>query len=140
MNRMSHATRAVGAAAVALMAGGLIAGTAGSAQAANKDGVLNAGELIQWYSWNYQGGCEDDYSSDYSFWDDYFKDCGYGSSGVGQRVANNSESVCNYDSRYTAILYTGVGGTGAAGTVPPYRCGNLNATFADNVESLYWRL
>jgi hypothetical protein len=122
------------------MAGGLIAGTAGSAQAANKDGVANTGELVQWYYRGYQGGCEDDFYGDYSFLDDYFKNCGYGTAGVGQRVANNSESVCNYDSTYTAVLYTGVGGTGAAGTVSPYGCGNLNSTYVNNVESLGWRL
>jgi hypothetical protein len=140
MNNMSHAKRAVGAAAVSLMAGGLIAGTAGSAHAANKDGVPNTGELVQWYYPNYGGGCEDDYFADYSSWDDYFKDCGYGTAGVGQRVANNSMSVCNFDSTYTAILWTGVGYTGAAGAVPPNRCGNLNSSYVNNVESLSWRL
>jgi hypothetical protein len=140
MNGMSRTKRAVGAAAVSLMACGLIAGTAGGAQAATKDGVIQYGEFVQWYLPNYTHGCLDSQYGDYSLWDDYFRSCGQGSGGVGSRVANNAMSDWNYDSTYTAVVYTGYGYTGAYGYVRPNTGGNYNSSYTNNVESLSWRL
>ena len=128
----------VRALAVVLMAGGIVAGGATTADAANKDGVINTGEFVQWYYTNYTGGCEDDYYADTSFWNDYFKNCGQGGSGVGAVVANNTESDYNYDYTYRANPCTGTSYTGSCGTVQPRAGGNYNSTYKNNVESLYW--
>lgn len=128
------------AAAIALTVGGMIAGGATGAQAATKDGVIETGEFVQWYFQNYSGGCEDDFYADSNFYNDYFKNCGQGASGVGAVVANNTESDYNYDYSYTAHVCTGTYYTGSCGTVGPRSGGNYNSTYRNNVESLYWTL
>lgn len=127
-------------AAILLATSGIIVGGATASQAASKDGVINTGEFVQWYFTGYSGGCEDDYSSDVSFWNDYFKNCGQGASGVGSLVRNNTESDFNYDYSWTAHVCTGTYYTGSCGIVSPRTGGNFNSTFKNNVESLYWTL
>jgi hypothetical protein len=140
MNRTSRARRAAVAATVSLIASGLIAGTAGAAHAAERDGILELGEFVQWDSRGYSGGCLDIASGDDSLWNDYFLDCGTGMAGVGQPVWNNAESGWNFDTVYTVVLYTGLGYTGAYGYVRPYTGGDFGSTYRNNVESLSWRL
>jgi hypothetical protein len=127
-------------AAILLATSGLIAGGATASQAASKDGVIQNGEFVQWYFSGYNGGCEDDYYGDSSFYNDYFKNCGQGTSGVGALVANNAESDYNYDFSYTAHVCTGVNSTGTCSYVSPRTGGTFNSTFYNRVQSLYWTL
>ena len=140
MNRTAFKKLGRIAAATVLATSALAAAGATSAQAASKDGVINTGEFVQWYYTNYNGGCEDDYYGDSTFWNDYFRNCGQGLSGVGQRVANNAESDFNYDYSYSADVYTGVSYTGSHGVVLPRRGGNYTSTYKHHVESLRWHL
>ena len=127
-------------AAIVVATSGLLVGGAAASQATTKNGVPETGEFVQWYYTGYSGGCEDDYSADTSFFDDYFKSCGFGTSGVGKVVANNAESEYNYDYSYTAFPCTGVNYTGNCAGQPPRTGGNYNSTYKNNAESLYWRL
>jgi len=129
-----------GVVAVLVATVGLIAGGATASQAASKDGVINTGEFVQWYFSGYSGGCEDDFSGDATFFNDTFKNCGQGASGVGAVVANNTESDWNYDPSFTAHVCTGTNSTGTCGFILPNSGGNFSTTYKNNVESLYWTL
>jgi len=93
------------------------------------------GDVCLYYLSNFVGSLADFYSNDSNLWNNYFLSPG---AGQGSVVANNAESVWNRDLIYTAYLCVGTNYTAPCGWVAPGAYGNLNSTYKNNVESLYW--
>jgi hypothetical protein len=114
--------------------------TAARALPMHLDGVCNfylngTGDICYWYFAGYGGSHVDYFYGDTSHWNNVFNSAG---SGQGAVVANNFESVYNYDTLWTAWLCTSTNYNGSCGYVLPRHGGNLNATWFNNTESLYW--
>lgn len=97
------------------------------------DAYGNYGELCLYWT-DFSSAMADFYWSDGNLFDNVFLSPG---AGQGQIVANNSESAWNRDLVYGWTVYTGVYGTGSGGYIPPGGYGWFNATFFNNVESIY---
>src|SRR6266498_2108884 len=104
---------------------------------ANQDGACNSlsngdGDFCYWFSTNFVGSLSDFFFSDANLGNNIFLTPGLG---LGQPVANNSESALNADSFLSVLVFTGANFSGTAGIVQPRQFGNFNATFVNNVES-----
>jgi Peptidase inhibitor family I36 len=115
----------------------VVTSPAGVLPAANQDGACNSetngdGDFCLWFSTNFVGSLSDYFNSDPNLGDNRFLTPGLG---LGQVVANDSESALNADTRLSVVVFTGVNGSGAGGTVAPRAFGNFNASFVNNVES-----
>jgi hypothetical protein len=106
---------AVTAAALIGLATVAIAPTA--AQAANNDGVINSGEFVQWYFSRFNGSFYDEFYGITNYNGKTFRSSG---SGFGASVANNSESVANYDSTFRVTFYTATNWSGSGYTAEKY--------------------
>lgn len=95
-----------------------------------------SGDLCLWSLQNFSGSRGGVYYSDPNLWDNYFATP---APGQGLPMANKSGTACNYDSYYTAILYTGVNYTGYSLSLSPHTCVNLVWPFLNNVKSVGWR-
>jgi hypothetical protein len=94
-----------------------------------------SGELCLWYYAGYQGSRIDFWWGADNLANNRFLSAG---SGQGAIVANNSESVWNYDSSYTAWVCTNAYQQGVCGTVAPHSGGNFITGYWNNVESFHW--
>jgi len=109
----------------------------GAVTLANQDGACNSlangdGDFCYWFSTNFVGSMSDFFFSDTNLNNNFFLTPGLG---LGEVVANNSESALNADSNLGVFVFTGTGFSGASGFVQPRQFGNFNTTFANNVES-----
>src|SRR5262245_17712726 len=106
---------AVTAAALAGLASVAIA--PGTAQAANNDGVINSGEFVQWYLSGFNGSFYDEFFGLTNYNGKTFRSAG---TGFGASVANNSESVANYDAGFRVTFYTATNWSGSGYTAEKY--------------------
>ncbi len=93
------------------------------------------GEICFWYYAGYQGSRIDFWWGADNLANNFFLTAGWGQ---GATVANNSESVWNYDSSYTAWVCTNAYQQGVCGTVAPHSGGNFITGYWNNVESFHW--
>jgi hypothetical protein len=121
-----------------------VAGKAGSktgrpsgAVTQHVDGFCNTGDLCMWYLRGFSHSYVDFFFGDNNMADNVFLTSGFGQ---GQVVSNNAESAWNYDPTYTAWVCTDPDFQGACGFILPNTGGDLNPTYLNNVESLYWTL
>jgi hypothetical protein len=113
----------------------------GASTNADQDGACNSlangtGDFCLWFSTNFVGSLSDSFTSKTNLNSLRFLTPGLG---LGETVANNSESALNADTRPTAVAFTGVGFSGTPGVVAPRAFGNFNPTFANNVESFQFQ-
>jgi len=103
---------------------------------ASQDGFCDVGDLCLYYLYSptYGSGYDTAHNDQY-LWDNHFIFAG---AGRGSIVANNAEAYWNRDPSAYAYVCTGINYTGNCGWLAPNSFGNLNSTYADNVESLYW--
>jgi Peptidase inhibitor family I36 len=104
---------------------------------ADQDGACNTygngdGDFCYWFSTNFVGSMSDFFFSDANLGNNIFLTPGLG---LGQVVANDSESALNADSNLAVIVFTGANFSGTAGFINPRQFGNFNSTFTNNVES-----
>jgi hypothetical protein len=102
---------------------------------AHLDGQCNPGDLCLWYFKDYQGSAVDFYDADGDMRDNVFLSPGAGRGAV---VANNSESVWNYDPSLSALLCTGTYGLGDCTNVAPNSGFTFYSRFGNDIESLRW--
>ena len=104
---------------------------------ASQDGSVDVGDLGLWYydSSHGYGSFYDTAHNDNWLFNNHFISSG---AGQGSVVANNSEFAWNRDPHTTVIVCTGYNYTGSCATIAPNVYGNLNSTYRDNVESVYW--
>ncbi|WP_326628722.1 MULTISPECIES: peptidase inhibitor family I36 protein [unclassified Streptomyces] len=127
--------RFAGAALAIAAAAGITLGTAGQALAAEKNGVLDSGEIGLFYN-SGQSGCVFDLAyADTNFSGDVFK--GGSCSGSGQSVNDNTASYWNQDV-YTWWVYTDANAGGIEGSVPADYFGNASSNFKNEISSAYW--
>jgi hypothetical protein len=93
------------------------------------------GDLCLWYFSNYGGSRTGFLRNDANLVDDRFVSAGAGQNAV---VTNNAESVWNYDRFVTAWVATSPNYAGSNGFISPNSGGNLNATYKNNSESIFW--
>ncbi len=93
------------------------------------------GDLCLWYFSSYSGSATGFLRNDANLADDKFVGAG---TGQGSLVTNNAESGWNYDRFATVYVATSPGYTGSVGYISPWSGGNLNSTYKNNVESIYW--
>jgi hypothetical protein len=93
------------------------------------------GDLCLWYFSNFAGSRTGFLRNDANLADDTFVSAG---SGQGQTVTNNAESAWNYDHFTTVWVATSPGFGGSNGFISPNSGGNLNATYKNNSESIFW--
>jgi hypothetical protein len=108
---------------------GIMVGT-GTASATGKNGVVESGEFGLYYVQGSSGLVFDLFVSDGDFRNDVFP-------GTGISADNNTESYRNADSFWWHV-YTGVGGTGSHGCLPPGYVGNASATYRNTISSAYY--
>jgi hypothetical protein len=111
--------------------------TTGAVTLANQDGACNSlsngdGDFCYWFSTNFVGSLSDFFFSDTNLGNNTFLTPGLG---LGEAVANNSESALNADSNLSVLVFTGTSFSGTSGLVQPRQFGNFNTTFVNNVES-----
>jgi hypothetical protein len=104
---------------------------------ATQDGACNMfangdGDFCYWWAANFVGSLSDYFFNDSDLRNNLYLTPGLG---LGEVVADNSESALNADSNLSVLVFTGVGFSGTAGFVNPRQFGNFNATFIDNVAS-----
>lgn len=135
---------AAGAAAqpgVALVKASGLPPTVRAATDADQDGACNSlangdGDFCLWFSTNFVGSLSDSFTSKTNLATINFLTPGLG---LGQPVANNSESALNADTRLSVVVFTGAGFSGTPGVVAPRAFGNFNPTFVNNVESFQFQ-
>ena len=93
------------------------------------------GDLCLWYFSNFTGSRTGFLRNDANLVDDRFVSAGAGQNAV---VTNNAESVWNYDRFVTAWVATSPNYGGSNGFISPNSGGNLNATYKNNSESIFW--
>jgi hypothetical protein len=103
----------------------------------NQDGACNSlangdGDFCYWFSTNFVGSLSDFFFSDSNLGNNTYLTPGLG---LGQVVANSSESALNADSNLSVLVFTGANFSGTSGLVRPRTFGNFNSTFTNNVES-----
>jgi hypothetical protein len=103
----------------------------------HQDGACNMlsngdGDFCFWWAANFVGSMSDFFFSDSDLRNNQYLTPGLG---LGEFVADNSESALNADSNLSVLVFTGVGFSGTAGIVNPRQFGNFNTTFKDNVAS-----
>jgi hypothetical protein len=110
---------------------------AAGVRAVSQDGGCDVGDLCLYYLYSGQGygSAYDTAHNDQTVWDNHFITGGSGQWGV---VANNARAYWNRDPHAYAYVCTGVNYTGSCGWLAPNAYGDLNSTYADNSESLYW--
>jgi hypothetical protein len=101
-----------------------------TASASEKDGVVDSGEFGLYFVQGSSGLVFDLFLSDGDFRNDVFP-------GTSISADNNTESYRNRDSFWWHV-YTGVGGTGSHGCLPPGHVGNASATFRNTISSAYF--
>jgi hypothetical protein len=104
---------------------------------ADHDGACNTlangdGDFCYWFGANFVGSMNDFFFSDTDLRNNLYLTPGLG---LGEAVADNSESALNADSNLSVLVFTGVGFSGTAGVVNPRQFGNFNSTFVNNVAS-----
>jgi hypothetical protein len=104
---------------------------------ANQDGACNMfsngdGDICFWWAANFVGSLSDFFFNDSDLRDNLYLTPGLG---LGEVVADNSESALNADCNLSVLVFTGVGFSGTAGIINPRQFGNFNSTFKDNVAS-----
>jgi hypothetical protein len=106
-------------------------------RAAAQDGACDVGDLCLYYLFAEQGygSAYDTGHNDQTLWNNHFITV---ASGRGAVVANNARAYWNRDPNAYAYVCTGVNYTGTCGWLAPNAWGNLNSTYADNSESVYW--
>jgi Peptidase inhibitor family I36 len=106
-------------------------------RAVSQDGACEVGDLCLYYLFSQQGygSAYDTAHNDQTLFDNHFITAGSGQRGV---VANNARAYWNRDPNAYAYVCTGVNYTGTCGWLAPNAWGNLNSTYADNSESVYW--
>ena len=107
---------------------------------ANQDGACNTltngdGDFCYWFSTNFVGSMADFFFNDSNLSNNMFLTPGLG---LGDVVANDSESALNADSNLSVFVFTGANFSGTFGVVQPRQFGNFNTTFANNVESHFF--
>ncbi|WP_448318759.1 hypothetical protein [Streptomyces sp. CO7] len=129
-----NARRALRAIATAGLVLGAIGATAGSAEAAGKDGWLTSGEFGLFCLQNQGSSVFDLYVSDVNFSDDYFK----GSLSCAGHTTNDwTESYSNRDTVEWSV-HTDANGGGSDGYLPAGHVGNASTTFKNRISSSYW--
>jgi len=110
--------------------------TSGMSTQASQDGYCDVGDLCLYYyaspTW---GSGFDTAHNDQNLNNNHFI---FSGSGRGAVVGNNAEAYWNRDPRAYAYICTGTGYTGYCGWLAPNTYGNLNSTYKNNSESLYW--
>ncbi|MER6916943.1 peptidase inhibitor family I36 protein [Streptomyces sp. NPDC000594] len=123
--------RTATAGAALLMIAGAGAATAAPAAAAEKNGVLEAGELGLYYNSNFGGGIFDLVSSDPNFANDRFP------TSPSVSPDNNTASYDNRDV-YAWQLCTDANYTGTCGRLLPGARGNFSDVYKNKVTSARW--
>jgi hypothetical protein len=104
---------------------------------ASQDGACDVGDLCLYYYYNYQGWGSgyDTAHNDQNLFNNHFIFTG---SGQGSVVGSNARAYWNRDPHTYAYVCTGLNSTGSCGWLAPNAYGNLNATYADRSQSLFW--
>jgi Peptidase inhibitor family I36 len=113
----------------------------GASTNADQDGACNSntngtGDVCLWFSTNFVGSLSDSFTSKTNLNNLRFLTPGLG---LGDVVANNSESALNADTRLSVVVWTGVSFSGTPGVLQPRAFGNFNPTFVNNVESFQFQ-
>ncbi|MER5970389.1 peptidase inhibitor family I36 protein [Streptomyces sp. NPDC002055] len=122
--------RALATAAALAALGGLGIATAGTADAAGKNGVVEVGELGLYYLTDYRSPIFDLYVSDADFSNDVFP-------GTSISANNNTESFWNRDS-FTWYVCLNANYGGGCGYINAGQYANFSATFKNTVTSAYY--
>jgi peptidase inhibitor family I36 len=104
---------------------------------ASQDGACEIGDLCLYYLYDYQGWGSgyDTAHNDPNLFNNHFI---FGGSGQGAIVGSNARAYWNRDPYTYAYVCTGTYSTGSCGWLAPNAYGNLNSTYADRSQSLYW--
>jgi hypothetical protein len=105
--------------------------------AASQDGACDVGDLCLYYYYDYQGwgsGYDTSHNDPYLFNNHFI----FSGSGWGAIVGNNARAYWNRDPKAYAYVCTGTYSTGSCGWLAPNAYGNLNSTYADRSQSVYW--
>lgn len=103
---------------------------------ASQNGVCEVGDLcLYYYSSPTYGSGYDQSHNDQNLNNNHFIFTG---SGKGSVVGNNAEAYWNRDPRAYAYVCTGINYTGSCGWLAPNAYGNLNSTYKNNSESIFW--
>jgi len=110
---------------------------AAGVRAASQDGACDVGDLCLYYLFSQQGygSAYDTAHNDQNLFNNHFITVGSGRGGV---AANNARAYWNRDPNAYAYVCTGANYTGSCGWLAPNAWGNLNSTYADNTEAVYW--
>jgi hypothetical protein len=111
--------------------------TAGVRTLASQDGACDVGDLCLYYLFSQQGwgSSYDTAHNDQNLFNNHFITVASGQGGI---AANNARAYWNRDPNAYAYVCTGANYTGTCGWLAPNAWGNLNSTYADNSESVYW--
>lgn len=136
MMRTDRVIRKASAFAVAaVVMGGVVLGSAGSAAASHADGILESGEIGLYYN-SGQGGCVFDvYVYDNDFTDNRFKDpSSINCAGEGETTNDNTAS---YRNRWSGTYYvwTDVFREGIRGSIPGGYVGNATDNYKNKISS-----
>jgi hypothetical protein len=103
---------------------------------ASQDGACDVGDLCLYYfrAPTYGSGY-DTAHNDQNLFNNRFI---FASSGQGSIVGNNAEAYWNRDPKTYAYVCTEVNYGGSCGWLAPNTYGNLNSTYANRSDSLYW--
>lgn len=101
----------------------------------SQDGIINRGELVQWYFSNFTGSLYDNPHNDPNYLNNRFITA---AAGQGATLNHDAESVWNTDLHTSVVVCTGAGYSGTCGTVGPNVSGNYVAPYYNGVSSAIW--
>jgi hypothetical protein len=129
------AIRAQGSTAAATSMTGTPSGRLGAL--ASQDGNCDVGDLCLYYYYDYQGWGSryDTAHNDPNLFNNHFISSGAGQGAV---VGNNARAYWNRDPNAYAYVCTSTYSSGSCGWLAPNAYGNLNSTYADHSQSVYW--